>query len=356
MKRKRSIAIILLLVSVTMASVKEKWEKFRLTDCCHRIFSVSSELNAPKNPAEFGKYGPQNLFDGNPATCWAEGVPDSGIGQKIQVAVQKIPDTIYFVNGYGKSPILFHKNNRLQAIKLICFAAFSIPGHCTERAVELNALKYPIEKTVILADRPGKQKFGFPFDRAKLKTFLRHAKTMFLQNHPGPESKNVGQFLLISFKIRSVYRGSRWNDTCLSELSLSFPESSAEKPVSAVTTNEAESTVFLKHPDGTTDTLLKDSDSIFRILELSPDKKWVILIWMPAHPAPGDIPTRYFLYNTISKKKILPDSAFPDIGDLYGFETKKHRLYLQYGSNKTGDVRMIDLAEFHREAETTGVQ
>jgi len=345
MRGKWPIAIFLFLVSIVSASAGGKWESFRLRDYCGQLFSVSSELDAPKNPAKFGKYGAQNLFDANPATCWAEGEKDSGIGQELKVTVQGIPDKIKLINGYGKSPALFAKNNRIKELQLTCYAAFTIEGHATELATELNALKYPVEKTVTLADQAAEQKIDFPFDRARIAAFLKQAKIAFFQNHPELAPGKVQPFLLISLKIRSVYRGSKWNDTCLCELSFSFPKSSTEKSISTVTTDKTENTVFLEHPDGTKDVLVKDINSVFQIIEASPDKQWVILIQMPAHPAPGRVATRYLLYNTRSKKKVLPHPAHPDIGSLYGFETQNHTLSLQYENIKTGEILTVKLTE-----------
>ncbi len=349
MVKKVLMVFLLFIVLPVSASAGEKWETLMLTDCCHQLFSVSSELDAPKDPTKFGKYGAQNLFDNNPATCWAESAPDSGIGQKIQVAVRKIPDMVYFVNGYGKNRDLFHKNNRIKTIKLTCFAAFSIEGHCTEQIIELNTLKYPLERIVTLADQPEKQKISFPFDRVNLNIFLKHAKTVFFQTHPGIEPENVRQVLLISFEIRSVYQGNKWNDTCLSELSFFFPSHSTEKIVTAITTNEAENTVFLKYSDGTRDTLINDSNSVFQIVELSPDKQWVILIQMPTHPAPGRVATHYMLYNICSKEKVLPSFSYPNIGTMYGFEAENGTFNLQYENTENGDIQLLNLKTLQKQ-------
>ncbi|MCK5879907.1 MAG: hypothetical protein KAH24_09005 [Holophagae bacterium] len=342
------VIIFLFIVFPAMTTEKEKWESFMLRDCCQRLYSVSSELDAPKNPADLGKYGARNLFDGNPATCWAEGRKDSGIGQELKVAVRGIPDRIRLVNGYGKSPALFAKNNRIKEVQLTCYAAFSIEGHVSELAMELEALKFPIEKTVTLMDQPEEQGIHFPFNNTELHAFLKKTKALFFQKHPGLTPKKVQQFLLVSCKIQSVYRGTQWNDTCLSELSFHIPEPSAEKTISAIKTNKLENTVFLEYEDGTKDILVKNIHSVFQIVELSPDREWVILIQMPANPGPGRVSTRYLLYNTHSKKKVLPSPTHPEIGSLYGFETQNHTLSLQYENPKTGDVLTVKLTELQQ--------
>jgi hypothetical protein len=46
-------------------------------------------------------YGPQNLFDGNPATAWCEGAPGTGKGERIEIAFSRpqVVKTIMFMNG-----------------------------------------------------------------------------------------------------------------------------------------------------------------------------------------------------------------------------------------------------------------
>jgi len=342
------IGLCVLLLLLISASAGEKWESFMLRDCCQQIFSVSSELDAPKDQTKPGKYGVQNLLDGNPATCWAEGERDSGIGQDVKVALRAIPDKIKIVNGYGESPALFSKNNRIKSMTLSCYSAFSIEGHATELAMEFEALEFPVKQIVTLADHMEKQGIPFPFKENEIRNFLKKTETVFFQKHKNLTPENVQQLLVIPCKIQSVYRGTQWNDTCLSELSFHIPRRHNDKTISAIKTNKLENTVFLKHRDGTKNILVKDIDSIFQVIETSPDKAWVILIQMPASPGPGRISTRYLLYNTKSKKKVLPSPAHPDIGDLYGFETQNNTLSLQYEDLKTGNVLLLKLDEIQK--------
>ncbi len=342
------IGLCVLLLLLVSATAKEKWLTFSLRDCCQQLYSSSSELNAPEDQTKPGKYGAQNLFDGSPETCWAEGKTGSGIGQNILVALQEIPDKIKVVNGYGKSPALFQKNNRINEMALVCYGAFTIEGHATELATDFEALQLPIEKTVKLADSLEKQEIIFPFHREELQNFLNKAEFEFFQRHKSLVSEKVQRFLVVSCKIKSVYRGSKWNDTCLSELSFHIPRRHVEKTISAVKTNKQENTVFLERIDGTRDILIKDTGSVFQIMDISQDKAWVILIQMPAHPGPGRVATHYLLYHTGSKKKILPDPAHPDIGDIYGFETENHTLFLQYENIKTGDILLLKLTELQK--------
>jgi hypothetical protein len=343
-----AFGVALLVIALpAMSTEKEKWESFRLTDCCHQLYSASSELNAPEDRKIPGKYGAQNLFDGNPASCWVEGEPDSGISQSVMVGLRIIPEKLKIINGYGKNTALFQKNNRIKGMRITCFAAFSIEGHATELATDFEALQFPVEKSITLADRVEEQEIPFPFGRTEIQNFLDKAESSFFRRHKGLVSEKVQRFLIVSCKIQSVYRGSKWNDTCLSELSFTFPKSISRKlaPVRAISTDQDEHSVFLNRTDGTKDILVKDVDSIFQIVEISPDKEWVILIQMPSHPGPGRVETQYLLFNTITSKQVLPGSAHPEIGNLYGFDTENRTLFLQYENRKNGEVQLLNLSE-----------
>lgn len=70
---------------------------------------------------QFGnRYGPANLFDGNPATAWVEGAADDGLGEAIVLRFDE-PRTVSrlsVMNGYNKNRDIYAKNNRVQTLKL----------------------------------------------------------------------------------------------------------------------------------------------------------------------------------------------------------------------------------------------
>ncbi len=118
-------------------------------------------------------YGPQNLFDGNRATAWCEGVAGPGDGQEIAVTFSRpvIVDAIAFVNGYAKSDATFAKNNSVHTLGATwsdgATDAFDLADQLTPYSIS-----------------------------------SRHAEPV------------TG----VTFRIESVNGGSKWPDTCLSEI------------------------------------------------------------------------------------------------------------------------------------------
>jgi hypothetical protein len=137
-------------------------------------FCVSSMLASQHDAAGVANaYGPQNLFDDNPATAWCEGVAGPGNGQEITVEFARavIVSQISVVNGYAKSEATFAKNNSVHTLTAI----------------------WPDETT----------------------TALDLGDSMTLQaiatGHDAPVRR-------LRLRIDTVNGGSKWPDTCISEL------------------------------------------------------------------------------------------------------------------------------------------
>ncbi|MEZ5818475.1 MAG: caspase family protein [Hyphomicrobiaceae bacterium] len=79
-------------------------------------YCVSSVL-AP----QFGNtYGPEHLFDGNPATAWVHGSGVSSVGRAITVIFdrKRTVHGLTLINGYAKSADIFAKNTRVRRLEL----------------------------------------------------------------------------------------------------------------------------------------------------------------------------------------------------------------------------------------------
>lgn len=138
-------------------------------------FCVSSVLA----PQSGNRYGPENLFDGNPRTAWCEGVAGNGVGQTITLswAPTQRWRSLFVHNGYQKSDKAFHDNARPRRLRVE-----------TDDGVVAD---------ITLADRFGEQTVSLP---------------------RWSDSRRVRLTLL------DVYPGRRWQDTCLDSLGIDFEE------------------------------------------------------------------------------------------------------------------------------------
>ncbi|WP_298817297.1 caspase family protein [uncultured Roseibium sp.] len=123
---------------------------------------------------QFGnRYGPGNLFDQNPSTAWVEGVQGNGSGQKILISFDRPRRVAGFqiTNGYAKNRDIYRKNARVKTA-MVTLSNGSI-------------------QDVSLPDDMSANRF----------TFGAPQETTWLE-----------------FEIGSVFAGSRYADTAVSEL------------------------------------------------------------------------------------------------------------------------------------------
>ncbi|WP_269585204.1 NADase-type glycan-binding domain-containing protein [Roseibium sp. Sym1] len=79
-------------------------------------FCASSVLD----PQYGNRYGPGNLFDGNLSTAWVEGVSGNGAGQKLLITFDRprLLSGFELVNGYAKNQDIYAKNARVRSATL----------------------------------------------------------------------------------------------------------------------------------------------------------------------------------------------------------------------------------------------
>jgi hypothetical protein len=164
------------------------------------------------------RYSICNIFDNDIRTCWAEGVPTSGNGtmrDKIYVHCDTwsiIPDEnaaemvicympfpprsmaitkIRIYNGYGKNEALWKANNRVKKLGMI------IDGY---QGIIVNndyTNHYTYTLKINLQDKG--------WNDIVLSDYIK-------------DSDNIDYVSRIRFYILDTYRGSKYNDTCISEI------------------------------------------------------------------------------------------------------------------------------------------
>ena len=192
-------------------------------------------------------YGPEALFDNDISTPWVEGAPDEGIGESVTILLQKAINGLSITNGFASSIRLFNLNNRIKTFKLTLITGLTAPGLVTENDYYLYFVKEILmNKDLILEDSPVEQHFLFPLNNSDQFVLIKSVILQFQNDYPNfynmiltelnlinKSQLNERDFPLIMEKfgfyalkltITDVYRGDRYNDTCLSELDLDLTD------------------------------------------------------------------------------------------------------------------------------------
>lgn len=190
------------------------------------------------------RYGVENLFDNDRATCWAEGQTGSGIGEKVYIVVNQNIDRIGIVNGFARDLSVFRKNNRVKKAGISLFIAFTAPGLVSESDFYLYLLKRSASRQWSLKDMPDTQYLVFPFSEPEQRDFRHRGLEAFIRAYPQFHREIVKELGLAEendlaegqgdyeiylsaysiygwiLEIEDVYEGSKFQDTCISEITV----------------------------------------------------------------------------------------------------------------------------------------
>jgi len=180
------------------------------------LFRASSTLEAD-SPYDLGTYGMQTLFDDDISTGWSEGVDGPGIGEVLWIGLPEGTDALELRNGFARTPRLFRMNNRIQELRVSLWTGVLPDGMVSEwTAIYVIAPETPAE-TVRLEDTIELQRLSLPVlpsgDRPSVPAGY---KAFAEQEGLPPMIHEVRRFARL--EIATVYPGSRWDDTCLTEI------------------------------------------------------------------------------------------------------------------------------------------
>lgn len=124
------------------------------------------------------EYSPNKVLDNDPTTCWSEGAADNGEGEQIEIVFDNTYaiNKLYIMNGLCTSEDLFYKNSRLREFSVSFSNGLRLNYECSD---------------------------GW-----------NHCETTF----DLPEAIETSSIIIT---IESVYPGEKYNDTCISEISIS---------------------------------------------------------------------------------------------------------------------------------------
>ncbi|MEJ5284629.1 MAG: hypothetical protein WHS77_06210 [Brevinematales bacterium] len=195
-------------------------------------------------------YSAKNLIDDRLDTVWATRV-NGGLGEELIMffsgrhMVDGWRRGIWIINGHGKNKDLFLKNNRVKELELKLYRNYSvgIAGATVEAGPpresllvnplsEDNALKDPLieyifQTNITLRDEYlYTNKYYFPINfeeneketegrikKLRLEKGIQDTNDIF-SNYYGYNS--IGYVLILT--IKSIYKGSKYNDLCISEI------------------------------------------------------------------------------------------------------------------------------------------
>ncbi|MFB6305971.1 MAG: hypothetical protein ABEH43_03110, partial [Flavobacteriales bacterium] len=152
-----------------------------------------SKIKSIKASSTLKNYKAENIYDGNFKTAWVEGKKGGGIGEWVEIELKEKMNIgmVLIINGYTKSKSIYEKNNKVKKIKI--------------SGVESNRTK-----SHTLSDKE-----FIPLNNNLLYTF----SDKITLTTPGSISI-VDKFKKIRFEIKDIYEGTKYNDTCISEIYL----------------------------------------------------------------------------------------------------------------------------------------
>jgi hypothetical protein len=226
----KNILLPLILLIITCAIAWGNTGRYNLikgeiiTICDHENAGATSTLTGDTKDPD--RYEPNKLFDGDIKTAWAEGSAGPGIGVQIvfdvptsgySAALKNGAKQMNIINGLASSKDLYLANNRVKEFVLALYVAVDIgedENYCSRYALNLYDTK-----TFQLKDTMDKQSVKLDIDFANSKDFWRRSRDTYRSKGNSVFEGEYGRYLFAVLTIKSVYKGSKYDDTCISEIS-----------------------------------------------------------------------------------------------------------------------------------------
>ena|SRR5260221_8889120 len=162
------------------------------------------------------KYSAYNLIDNDPATAWVEGAHADGIGEVVISIIENINRPLKIWSGYGKSDALFKANGRPAKIKVnVLVSQCHHESQAFPSGIYYEDVHVIASHEVTLRDFNGYQKLPLP-------AFTHVANDNKCDAFTVPpfvkEWATIEPVYFVGVEILSVYKGSKYDDTCISEI------------------------------------------------------------------------------------------------------------------------------------------
>lgn len=140
------------------------------------------------------KYSAHSIQDGNTKTAWVEGAKGYGIGELVLVELHNIDQPVRIWAGYGKSDKLHKANSRPKVVNVYVLKAKEVM--VLQSGMIFKGLKSVAQQKVTLKDLNDWQKLPLPSFEIE---------------------KGEGNYI-IAIEILEIYKGTKYEDTCISEV------------------------------------------------------------------------------------------------------------------------------------------
>lgn len=304
--------VVLFWASFLFPQAENHWIEIELTDTLNYAAVSQGRAGSPENLLS-------NVFDADCTTCW-----------EAEPVFIRMPEDAAVLNIY--SPCA-----RSSKMIISVYGGINPDGYVTEKAVLYKALKYDDAQFAAVQNEGGLQSISLNFPKDALAAFLEECRSRFLCDFDKPTAG-----------ISLIMRVEFLEDICLSELFFNdrFMSCSGRKSPGKrdVYINEKENALLAESGSGETITLYRDTSAVLQLLEVSKDKKWAILISMPAG-IQGRVETAYLLVDLTNGRMVNEQLAQATGNYLPGNEMfleydEKEGLLLNYISADNENVKI----------------
>ncbi len=208
--------------------------------CAESVFMPDSACNCEASSSLGEKYSAYNMFDEDISTCWAA---KGSKNLKLNFLVHSPLETLKIYTGYGKSKKLYFENNRPKKIRVSLSALAGWKDEVTETGRAYSSV-LPVWSGVFkLKDKMKWRKIKLKANKSKQSEALKKA----VEGLSEEQRKGAIKTFMVTIELLDVYKGSKYNDTCISEIEPVF-SGRAKSFKSKIRMTKVENPEFVKVP------------------------------------------------------------------------------------------------------------
>lgn len=215
-----------------------------------------------------------------------------------QIVFIKLPEqekvTVNMFPGKAKSKEEFIKHSRPKQIRVTILSGIHAEGFVSETATLYKGLKFNDPVIIELEDSYGIQSFEIDLPLKEIENLTGKAEKKFTQEFGLAAADKC---IALKIEVTDVYPGSESQHICISEVFTgdiyeSDPE--VDLKISDVFVNDTENAILAEVDGGKEIEIFSDPSSVLQLIEVSSNKKWAVVISMPAE-IDGRSETKYLL-------------------------------------------------------------